>query len=103
MTEALLLGLALIVGCVLGAIYFGGLWLTVRELPTARRPALLMLASLLGRLAITLVGFYLVSGGRWERLLLALLGFVCVRRVFTGRLRPREDAVQSPAKGDTGA
>ncbi len=66
-------------GGVLGFIYFGGLWLTVRRIPRTRRPGMLSFLSFFGRLALTLCGFYLIMGGHWERLLVAVLGFVAVR------------------------
>jgi len=66
-------------GLGLGLFYFGGLWLTVRRLPAARRPGLLAAGSLALRTGICLFGFYLVMGGRWERLMLCLAGFVTAR------------------------
>lgn len=78
-SELLRLTLPLGAGVVLGIFYFGGLWLTVRKLPTARRPALLSLSSFFARLAVVLAGFYFVMSGRWERVLVCLVGFLCVR------------------------
>ena len=75
------------VGVGLGIVYFGGLWLTVRRLPDARWPALLLLGSMLGRTALTLLGFYLVMDARWERLLACLAGFILARMVLMRRLR----------------
>jgi F1F0 ATPase subunit 2 len=77
--ELLRLTLPLAAGVVLGIFYFGGLWLTVRKLPGACRPVLLSLSSFFARLAVVLVGFYFVMSGRWERLLVCLVGFLCVR------------------------
>jgi len=92
----------LLVGCLagmgLGAFYFGTLWATVRHLPESRRPALLSLGSFLGRLAVLLVGFYLIMGEQWERLLAGVLGFLVVRKLFTSRLRP-QDRPLSPKRG----
>lgn len=88
MSEGLTLGLALAAGLGLGVFYFGGLWLTVRRLPTARHAPLLVMASAFARTAITLVGFYLVAGGQWQRLFLCLLGFFSVRAIMVRRMRP---------------
>jgi F1F0 ATPase subunit 2 len=88
-SEGLPLGLALAAGLGLGAFYFGGLWLTVRQLPRARHAALLVLASAFVRMAITLISFYLVAGGQWQRLFLCLLGFFSVRVFMARCLRPR--------------
>lgn len=83
---------ALVAGAGLGALYFGGLWLTVRRLADARRPALLFASSFAVRTALTVTGFYFVMDGRWERALAALLGFVIVRQLLVSRLRPAPEA-----------
>lgn len=88
MSEGLSLGLALAAGLGLGVFYFGGLWLTVKRLPSTRHAAQLLLASAFVRMAITLAGFYLLAGGQWQRLLMCLLGFFSVRVVLVRRLRP---------------
>jgi F1F0 ATPase subunit 2 len=92
MREMLLLAGALTAGLFLGAIYFGGLWFTVRRGVSSQRPALWFFFSLLLRMGVALAGFNLVSGGRWERLLACLLGFVVARLVITRLCKPsRED------------
>lgn len=81
--------LALLAGLGLGAVYFGGLWLTVRRLPTARNPGALAAASLFGRLAIVGGAFYgIAQARRWELLLAALAGMIVVRFVLIRKLRP---------------
>lgn len=93
MSTDLAMGLAMgdvlpsaVAGTVIGALFFGGLWLTVRRIPRSRHPALLVLASLLLRLALAGAGFYWVMDGSAVRLLSALAGFLAVRWVLTGRL-----------------
>jgi F1F0 ATPase subunit 2 len=81
--DVLSLLVAFLAGIGLGSFYFGALWLTVRRLPTARRPFLLTFFSFLVRLGVTMLGFYLAMGGHWERLLVCLLGFVGMRNVLT--------------------
>lgn len=88
MSEVVLLLLSLIAGVGLGLLYFGGLWWTVRKLPTASSPALLILASLAIRTGLAILGFYLVMAGRWERLLACLAGFLLVRTLLVNRLGP---------------
>ncbi len=88
MPESALLCLAVLAGAALGAIYFGGLWWSVRRAASSRRPALSMLVSALLRMGIALGGFYLVADGNWKRLLLCLLGFVVARAAVTWLLRP---------------
>ena len=70
---------ALVAGVLLGVMFFGGLWWTVQKGVLSKRPALWFLNSLLLRTSMTLAGFYFVSRGDWERLLVCLLGFVIAR------------------------
>jgi len=83
MNDTLLLVLALVTGALLGVIFFGGLWWTVRKGVTSKNPALWFFGSVLLRMSITLAGFYFVGRGHWERLLLCLLGFVLARLTVT--------------------
>jgi len=80
--------LAFIMGAGLGALYYTGLWWTVRALPAARNPALLSLGSFFLRMTVILSGFYLVLDSSWKRLLFSLLGFFLVRHVLIRRLGP---------------
>ena len=73
---ALLAGLT---GAMLGALFFGGLWWTVRHGASSRRPALWFFGSLVLRSALVLVGFYLVGAGQPARMALCLLGFLVAR------------------------
>ena len=82
MNEISVLASALAAGVGFGLIYFWGLWMTVKTIPRTRHPALLVFASFGLRAAICVLGFYIASGGRWERLLAAILGFVAVRTVL---------------------
>lgn len=83
MNDSLLLVLAGLAGLLLGAIFFGGLWWTVRKGLTAKQPALWFLSSTLLRMGIALVGFYFVGRSDWKRLLACLAGFVVARFVVT--------------------
>jgi F1F0 ATPase subunit 2 len=96
MNETLTLILAWGAGLVLGAIFFGGLWWTVRKGVSSERPALWFLGSLLLRTSITLSGFYFVSRGDWQRLLVCLLGFVMARLVATRLTRVTEQPTHLP-------
>ncbi len=88
MTETLVLVLAGAAGAVLGAVFFGGLWWTVRRGVSSGSPVLWFFGSLLLRMSVALVGFYFVSGGQWRRLLACLVGFVGVRVLVTWLTRP---------------
>lgn len=93
------IALAAALGAGLGALFFGGLWLTVRALPTARYPAALSLGSLAARSILLMAGFYVVSAGHWERILAALVGFVLARIALVQFLRPGRPE-HSHARGD---
>lgn len=81
--------LAFSFGFGMGIFYFSSLWVTVRQLPKTQQPILLIVGSLLGRLSITILGFYLVMDGSWQRLLIALLGFVLARSILIRHWKPR--------------
>jgi F1F0 ATPase subunit 2 len=98
MNETVILVLAGSAGVVLGTIFFGGLWWTVRRGLSSKRPASWFLGSLLLRTSIILAGFYVVSGGHWERLLACLLGFVTARFIVTRLTGPPVEHHNSPAK-----
>ncbi|KIZ40240.1 MULTISPECIES: ATP synthase subunit I [Rhodopseudomonas] len=98
MNELLPLLLAGIAGLALGGFFFGGLWWTVRKVVSSPRPALWVFGSLLLRMAIALCGFYLVSGGDWQRLLSCLVGFTIARFAVTRLTRGAGDARSGVAK-----
>ncbi len=79
MSEATSLVLALVAGALLGAIFFGGLWWTIRRSLSSRSPAAWFFGSLLMRTFIAVAGFYFMSRGDWRRLLACMLGFLLVR------------------------
>ncbi len=83
MNDPLPLLLAGAAGLLLGAMFFGGLWWTVRKGLSSRRPALWFFGSMLLRMGIALAGFYFIGRGDWRRLLACLLGFVGTRFVVT--------------------
>ena len=98
MNELLTSILAGVAGLFLGAIFFGGLWWTVRKGVSSPRPALWFLGSLLLRMGVVLAGFYLVGGGQWQRLLGCLIGFVVARFLVLWLTRPPVEAQHSSVK-----
>jgi F1F0 ATPase subunit 2 len=77
-------------------MFFGGLWWTARRGLVSPHPALWILGSLLLRMGLTLPGFFVVAGGRWERLLACLVGFAAARALVTWKTRPPR---AKPAQG----
>jgi F1F0 ATPase subunit 2 len=98
MNETLTLVPAWVAGGGLGGIFFGGLWWTVRNGVLSKQPALWFFGSLLMRMSVALAGFYFVAGGRWDRLLACLLGFVMARLVVTRLTRPPGESQSRPAQ-----
>ena len=83
MNDALTLTLSGAAGIVLGGIFFGGLWWTVRRGLTSPHPGTWFLGSLVLRMSVVMFGFYFVGGGDWKRLVACLIGFVIARIAFT--------------------
>jgi F1F0 ATPase subunit 2 len=79
MNETLSMILAFFAGIALGILFFGVLWLTVKKSVTAKAPWLWVLGSFFLRVSITLLGFYFVGAGNWQRLLICLGGFIIAR------------------------
>ena len=79
MNEILNIGLPLIVGLLLGVLFFGGLWLTVKKIAVSKMPALLVLSSFVFRISIVLAGFYFVGLDDWKKLGMCLIGFIAAR------------------------
>lgn len=74
--------LSFLMGILTGAIFFGGLYWTLQQMDTVRHPALFMMFSLIVRLAILLGGFYLIMDGRYQNILIALVGVILTRSLL---------------------
>ena len=86
--DVLVLAGAAAIGAALGAVYFIGLWRTVRALPRLRQPGLSALASFLLRFAILAAVFlFLVRMGGWRLMTAGLGGFLLARGLVISRLR----------------
>jgi len=79
MNEILYRILVFIAGLVLGTLFFGGLWLTVKKTVASKTPALWVFGSFIFRVSITMLGFYYIASGNWQRLVICLLGFTMAR------------------------
>jgi len=98
MSETLTVVLAGMAGMALGAVFFGGLWWTVRKGLSSPRSAIWFFGSLVLRMSIALVGFYFVGRGHWERLVVCLLGFIIARLIVTWLTRPSGENQTRPAQ-----
>lgn len=87
--ELLLLGPALAAGMLLGGIFFGGLWWTVRLALSSQWAALWFFGSLQLRMGIAMAGFYLIGQGQWQHWLSCLVGFALARLAVNTLTRPR--------------
>jgi F1F0 ATPase subunit 2 len=101
MTELPAMTLSLLAGALLGIIFFGGLWWTIQRGVRSTRPAILFAGSLMFRTATALTGFYFVSHGNWQRLLVCLFGFLVARVLVTQltRVAAKEPAPIAQAGG----
>lgn len=79
MNETLSIILAFVAGIILGIIFFGVLWLTVKKSVTAKVPWLWVLGSFIFRVVIVMLGFYFIGAGNWQRLIICLVGFIIAR------------------------
>lgn len=95
MSESFTLLLAGIGGGMLGAIFFGGLWWTVRKGLSSEHPACWFLGSMLLRTGIALAGFIWISNQQLGRLLVCLLGFVVARFVVMQITRPAKGSAHA--------
>ncbi len=91
MNDNFALILAFIAGIVLGILFFYGLWITVRKAVTSKMPALWLSGSFFIRTGITLAGFYFVAHGKWQRLLICMLGFIAARYMVKRYTKPKEE------------
>jgi len=77
--------LYLLIGLGLGILYFGGLWLTIKNMNQSRSPIVLTLGSFVLRTgAVFLVLIYVARKGDWGNILILLAGFI-VSRIFLSR------------------
>ena len=96
MNEVASFSVALVAGGLIGAVFFGGLWLTVQKGLTSEHPALWLFGSTLLRTSFALAGFYFISQGDWRKLLIGLLGFFIARVVITQLTKPPRKGIHAP-------
>jgi F1F0 ATPase subunit 2 len=91
MNEIIYMVFVFTAGLVLGILFFGGLWLTVKKAVFSQRPALWFISSFLIRVSITLVGFYYLSQGSWKNLLISVSGFIIARSIIIYKTKSIEE------------
>jgi F1F0 ATPase subunit 2 len=78
-------------GGALGFFFYGGLWLTVRQLPRTRHPVALTMGSFLVRTLAVIAAFAFLINQHWENALACMAGFIAakpfVQRTANGRER----------------
>jgi F1F0 ATPase subunit 2 len=87
---------ALLIGLLSGAIFFAGLWWTVRAGTAARNPAAWFPVSLTLRACLSVVGFYYVAADGWQALLLCMGGFLIARAAMFRLVRVADRAPHAP-------
>jgi F1F0 ATPase subunit 2 len=90
--EPLTWTMAIIAGGLLGAIFFGGLWWTVKIGVKSSRPALWFFGSLQLRMIVALGGIFWVSSGHWDRMVACMVGFF-LARVLVSSLTKKADGL----------
>jgi F1F0 ATPase subunit 2 len=89
MNEPSILVLATLAGGALGAIFFGGLWWTIRGGLPSQAPALWFFGSFTLRMSIALGGFFLATRGDWRNATMCMLGFLAARGAVSRLTRTR--------------
>ncbi len=78
-------------GALAGILFFGGLWLTVRALPTSRWPGLLTIGSFWIRTLVTLALLYFTIRGDWRNAVAWIAGFILARVIVPLVLHSRRE------------
>jgi F1F0 ATPase subunit 2 len=87
---------AFLAGVVLGCVFFGGLWWTVRLGAASVAPAWWLVARLALRIALVLAGFYAFGAGQPARMGLCLLGFLLARVIVLRSTRQPPSLEEPP-------
>jgi F1F0 ATPase subunit 2 len=99
MSEPSILIVALFAGMLLGMIFYGGLWWTVRRSVSSKSLNVWLIGSFPVRAIIAVTGFYIVSRGDWRSLLICLVGFLLARICVTRLLRAPDERKNRCARG----
>ena len=82
MNEIVQMALVFTAGLVLGVIFFGGLWFTVKKSVSSKTPALWIFSSFIFRMGTVVLGFYYIARLGWQAMLICLIGFLTGRIII---------------------
>jgi len=100
MIEVMTAVAALLAGLLIGIVFFGGLWWTVRHSLLSKWPAVWFFGSLLVRTAFAVSAFYALSRwADWRLLAVALVGLMGGRFVVEWQTRQPAEVVDEQADG----
>jgi F1F0 ATPase subunit 2 len=83
---------AVLAGAILGIVFFGGLWWTVKRALSSGMAAVWFSGSFLARTVIALSGFYFAAQGDWRRMVGCVAGFLGARLCVVRFTRMKESA-----------
>ena len=83
MNDVLISVLSLLEGMSLGVIFYLGLWFTIKYAINSEMAALWFTFSYVLRIGSVVAGFYFMSVGNLQRLVLCLVGFIIARIIIT--------------------
>lgn len=89
MTEMSALVFAFAAGLALGVFFALSLWRSARKVTGSTGAVRALAGGFVLRMAVILPVLFLVTDGRWERLLAAMLGFVLMKEIMVRRLGTR--------------
>jgi F1F0 ATPase subunit 2 len=82
----ILWGFSVIWGVLLGLFYFGGLWMTLKYISRSKNPKSFMFLSFVVRVALVLVGFWVIVRLDRVAFILAFPAFLITRVILTRSL-----------------
>lgn len=74
--------IAFLIGLLMGVFFFGGLYWTVQRLGSVKNPAIFMTLSVIIRMVVLILGFYLLADEGYQNILLGLGGVILVRLIM---------------------
>lgn len=86
------------IGMLLGLVYFGGLYLSIKRMSESKYPAMLMTLSFIIRMGILIGIFFYLSKDGYKNMLFALLGVILTRFILTFTLKGQSE--NSKKRGD---